>query len=326
MQPGAATIPCPNCGRALPVGARFCADCGKPLAPAQAATPAADPRFPRPPTTPTPEPRFPAPAPQPPRPDGVPLVDPLSSQQSLVPQTGPASPTVPAQTPAPAQPTPAWQAAAPVGQPMLAAPFAATPASAPTLYSAPPVSNQQSIAPVGLPSAGNQFSAGAGQSVAAPPMQFPPPVAQSPRKRSFLSRQIGKVVLLLVLVALIGGGVGIFFLLRGGTTPSTLPSDIPLPPNNSFVKQDNQTWYYTVSTTTLKQVADFYQTQLPQQGWLEPDTLTSSGGFSLITCNQTQEVDIVGDISGLGGVSAPAGGMVLKITEKPKSPVSCSSP
>jgi hypothetical protein len=38
MQSGATTIPCPHCGAKLPVGARFCADCGKAIVPARRAS------------------------------------------------------------------------------------------------------------------------------------------------------------------------------------------------------------------------------------------------------------------------------------------------
>ena len=121
-----------------------------------------------------------------------------------------------------------------------------------------------------------------GGSDAPPPMsqalrlQLP---VQSAQIRGWLARPIGKLVLAALLVVIIGGGVGGFFLARG-LLRHGLPDDIPLPDHSSLVSQQQsssndplygtftaQQWSFTVSDTPIKQVATFYQSQLPSNGW-----------------------------------------------------------
>lgn len=299
MQPGASTFPCPNCGRPLPPHARFCGDCGKPVTPAQPA--AAQPVFPSP-----------APAaaqqPAPRQEDLATVIDP--NFQPLQPAQAQAF-----AAPAPAAPTPVPAAAAwPVSQ-------SATPPSgfqpqAPAQFSAPPA-GFATPAPTayGVPGVGSL-----------PPAQFPP-AAEPPKRRGFLSRPAGKIVLVVLVLLVIGGGVGVFFIVRGlgASTAAGLPSNIPLPTNSTFVKKVDQTWYYTVANTTSQQIQDFYLTQLPQKGWSEPNILGSTGSTVVISCKSNQEIIIVSDASAsLGGVAPPGGGVVLKIVLQPPAQADCA--
>jgi hypothetical protein len=299
MQPGTPTFPCPNCGRPLPPHARFCGDCGRPVAQAQAAAPA--------------QPVFPSPALSPaaqPRPEDLATV---------------ADPNFPLSASAPAQaPTVAPPAAPPASTPALAGWYPPQQTAAPAGFSSQdptrfnaPVSAFPGLAPTtsGAPALGSQL-----------PAQFPP-AAEFPRRRSFLSKPAGKIALLFLVIAVLGGGVGVFFILRGlGSSPAAdLPSDVPLPANSTFVKKVDQTWYYTVADTTPQQVQDFYQTQLPNKGWQEPNILGNAAGTALFACKSDQEVKIVSDAStSLGGVAPPGGGVVLKIVLQPPAQADCS--
>lgn len=121
-----------------------------------------------------------------------------------------------------------------------------------------------------------------GSSDAPPPMsrglRLHLPV-QSAQIRGWLARPIGKLVLAALLVVIIGGGVGGFFLVRS-LIRHGLPDDIPLPDHSSFVSHQQsssndpnygtltvQEWFVTVSDTTTEQAAIFYQSQLPSNGW-----------------------------------------------------------
>lgn len=304
MQPGASTFPCPNCGRPLPPHARFCGDCGKPVAQAQAATPAAQPVFPSP--TPA-QAQVATPAQE----DLATVIDPnfqpLSSAQVQV-AAPPASAMPAAGTPAPS--LGAWY---PTQQ---AAPSSGFQSQAPAQFSAP-ASGFQAQAPT------NYGQPGMGSPA---PVQFPTG-GELPRRRSFLSTPAGKIALFFLVIVVVGGGVGVFFIVRGlgATNAANLPGDVPLPANSTFVKKVDQTWYYTVANTTLQQVQDFYTAQLSQKGWPEPNILGSTGSLVLISCKTNQEIKVVGDASTpLGGVAPPSGGVVLKIVLQPPAQADCS--
>ncbi len=171
--------------------------------------------------------------------------------------------------------------------------------------------------------AGNLPPAGAGQGVVPPVMAFPPVSGQFPIKRkSFLTRPEGKVALFFLLVALIGGGVGVFFIVRNIAVNSAggLPSDVPLPAKSSLVKSlsqgaDIQSWVYQVGGTTPEQVQAFYVAQLPRHGWQKVNAL----GGTVLACKSQKELDILSTTSQQEGVDPPAGGVALKITLRPGS-------
>ncbi len=158
------------------------------------------------------------------------------------------------------------------------------------------------------------------------PVQFPVG-GELPRRRSFLSKPAGKIALFFLVIVVVGGGIGVFFIVRGlGTVnAANLPSDVPLPANSTFVKKVNQTWYYTVANTTSRQVQDFYQIELPKKGWPEPNILGSTGSTVLYSCKGNQEVLVNSDASTpLGGVAPPSGGVVLKIVLEPPVQAECA--
>jgi hypothetical protein len=200
--------------------------------------------------------------------------------------------------PQPATPLSGFQSQAPA---QFSAPSSGFAAQAPTAY--------------GVPGVGSQ-----------PPAQFPP-ASEFPKRPGFFSKPAGKIALLFLAIVVIGGGVGVFFIVRGlgASTAADLPSTVPLPANSTFVKKVDQTWYYTVANMTAQQVQDFYQTQLPQKGWPEPNILGSTGSTVIISCKSDQEIEIVSDASAsLGGVSPPGGGVVLKIVLQPPVQADCA--
>lgn len=83
----------------------------------------------------------------------------------------------------------------------------------------------------------------------------------------------------MLVVVVIGGGVGGFFLVRS-LLRHGLPDDIPLPDHTNFSSSHQGSyndpnygtgtygqWFFTVSDTTFEQIATFYQSQLPSNGW-----------------------------------------------------------
>jgi hypothetical protein len=160
------------------------------------------------------------------------------------------------------------------------------------------------------------------------PTQFPRS-GTLPKRPPFFTTTIGKIALLFLLIAVIGGGIGGFFIVRGITsnnTTATAPDNVPLPTNSALVKQVDQTWYYTIASTTPQQVQDFYQAQLPKKGWSAPNILGNAAGTALFACQGSKEVKIVSDAaSPLGGVAPPSGGVVLKIILQSAVPADCSA-
>ncbi len=150
------------------------------------------------------------------------------------------------------------------------------------------------------------------------------------------------VVILVVVVLLAGGGTAAFLYLRGhSTSPSSplfdrhsLPSNIPLPDNVTFVSMKTITtssesisivydvWYWTVSNNAPASVQQFYKMQLPSNGWTHVQADSGGDSLSVDACQGNQALSVglsqhLQDVNPqgtpAGTVDAPPGGTTLGI-------------
>lgn len=178
------------------------------------------------------------------------------------------------------------------------------------------------------------------------PGAYAPPVAAPPQKGG-----AGKaIILVLVLVVLVGGGAAAWFLYLNPSHTSSpffdrhgLQSNVPLPNDVTFVLQktfsqtdssSNATiaadaWGWQVNGSNAVDVQQFYQNNLPKNGWANIHPLNSNNGDRDIYGCQGGQVLVIGandtKIEGTDQngqtitITAPSGGSAL-ITELSSSP------
>ena len=128
-------------------------------------------------------------------------------------------------------------------------------------------------------------------------------------------------MLVVALVALLGGGVGSFFLVQN-LLRHGLPTDIPLPDNATFVRMTQRStdteWVYTVEPTTMDKMLAFYEKELPAQGWVNTYDGAIIGNFADLGVHKDSppellEITIDTDNPSMYGVPTPSGGVVLDL-------------
>lgn len=204
------------------------------------------------------------------------------------------------------------------------------PASQPTYQ--PPSQPWQSAQPGYPPGYAPQGQPG-------PDAYAPAAVLAPPRKGGS-----GKLIaIILIAVIVVGGGIGGFLYFRSHTTSPSSPlfdrhglqSNVPLPDNVTFVSMKTITetsggisltineWIWTVSSSAPSSVQQYYQNQLPSNGWTQVQTSGSTSDTLDVSGCQSNQVLFVGASLHLqdsnaqgtptGTVDAPQGGTALGI-------------
>lgn len=280
---------------------------------------------------------------QPPRraplPDEVTVVDlpggPLSASQGR--NAAPGSPGTAAPTGAPVPGSPLWGAMP--GQPTAGTGWpspAASPSLPPMPYAAPTAGNpsfpglQSAAPPLSRPPA-----SGAGQPVMPPSPHYPVISGNFPlKKRTVFSSPGGRIALVVLVLLIIAGIVSIYFIIQS-INRHGLPNDIPLPTTANYVKtierlpQDptDEAWLYTMSNMQPSQVIDFYQAQLPGNGWgklmraIGVGSPGAQSGGEIVACKGNKAVQVHADQASIEGVAPPSGGVTLEIILRPASEV-----
>ncbi len=135
---------------------------------------------------------------------------------------------------------------------------------------------------------------------------------------------VGALLIVWALALAVGGCA-----LPGSSAPVAGPSSaIPLPPNSTFAQMGQsttaggQTWIYTVPNTTARHIEAFYNSALPQHGWMQYQAsfsaLKGGEGVTITAQRPGTELQITAGPGAVQQVTAPSGGVSLAISLVPR--------